>query len=1043
VNVQALTRTDLEQILSAYLETVIPRMLERGYHLILVKGGPEYPHLPEQSHFAHIVNGVFGLMQLTRFLIAQNACPVWLDSETLRQGIAAYTVHEVHKDREVVLLGESSFSIPLERVREEYQRLGLEGFARVDDHLLRAANVHKRSAKHGDQLLSGNPKAHHLWTLVRIADTLASAQTPEEAAASLQGYLTDLGPAFAPKSPPGKYALYYHEIRDVRGVLTNAIHQAIARHLEAKLGFFPLLFFATGTLYLGPAGADPDAAADLIDAVTAQVLQLLTQREESEAIYSAIRDGLRSRKYDFEPYIYASFAPVKDLLQVVYEDTLADRPNPKIALGEIEGLVEKRRDLPAGWRESVEERLGIHLLDPKEHETFNKHWFRVNRYLRYVDTLVRDLAPAENRLEWFLRTFEVPQPYADNLRREADIWARGGIGKYVLIIAYHFLRGPDFSDRPAEALPPEQVLDRLHQKVLTAMEQIDTQANRQAIVADLGLRQDLEAYLRESLWLSFAPATDLGDDGLASYTVPKRKGHSGQICSLCNRRSPFTQALRTGTLDDFGRVFSNRVLPAKKAPQGNRLWCPLCHLEAILRKVLGMGLPAGAHYENSRRIYLYVLPTYSFTPEHLLLFKPLLGPFHRVTSLPVRDYGRDWGLPHYWLERRTLDPEWLDELQDVLEREADKIAGWGGRGFVGERVLLGRVQGQPHYYLITWEKAAREREQELPNENNRIATRTEAWAKALFAAAVIHGLTGCKVYVTERPYLPVADPAELKATITLDSPPPALRGLLGGRGDTVSLYGREKGERSGLEQVLDLSAALWTVTADVHSPNRPTKDKYIAERLGTLNTSPLAGATFYKEFGRLNDGQPPYPILARACEVLLDIQGGELMDLVETIARKSLEIALPFGTAGRGKPRRYELVFREAVSAMRRAQQMIPEMRKAALGEQRPSEQSIAELKRLTAGTLLKGLERRQGSGRGEILVRAWGEELSRLVGEFVDILVDELYLGRAGGSFARFLRLENSVADGIYYYTDRHLSRLWNEYKQQKADQQDRNSQS
>jgi len=159
-----------------------------------------------------------------------------------------------------------------------------------------------------------------------------------------------------------------------------------------------------------------------------------------------------------------------------------------------------------------------------------------------------------------------------------------------------------------------------------------------------------------------------------------------------------------------------------------------------------------------------------------------------------------------------------------------------------------------------------------------------------------------------------------------------------------------------------------------------------------------------------------------------------MMDLVERIASKSLEIALPLGTTGRGKARRYELVFREAVSAMRKAQQMIPEMRKAAISGRRPSEQSIAGLKRLTGGTLLKGLERRQEARRGEIFVRAWGEELGRLVGEFVDILVDELYLGRAGGSFARFLRLENSLADGIYYYTDRNLSRLWEEHKQQKA---------
>lgn len=154
------------------------------------------------------------------------------------------------------------------------------------------------------------------------------------------------------------------------------------------------------------------------------------------------------------------------------------------------------------------------------------------------------------------------------------------------------------------------------------------------------------------------------------------------------------------------------------------------------------------------------------------------------------------------------------------------------------------------------------------------------------------------------------------------------------------------------------------------------------------------------------------------------------MDLVEKIARKSLEIALPFGAAGRGKARRYELVFREAVSAMRRAQQMIPEMREAAIGGRRPSEQAVAELKWLTAGTLLKGLERRQESRRGEIMVRAWGEELGRRVGEFVDIIVDELYLGRAGGSFARFLRLENQLADGIYYYTDRHLGEEWAVYK-------------
>ena len=118
---------------------------------------------------------------------------------------------------------------------------------------------------------------------------------------------------------------------------------------------------------------------------------------------------------------------------------------------------------------------------------------------------------------------------------------------------------------------------------------------------------------------------------------------------------------------------------------------------------------------------------------------------------------------------------------------------------------------------------------------------------------------------------------------------------------------------------------------------------------------------------------------------------------------------------------------------MRKAQKTIPAMRTASIAGQLPSAQSVSELKNLAAGTLLKGLQRRRGSRRGEITVRAWGEELGRLVGEFIDTLVDDLYLGRAGGRFAHFLRLENTLADGVYYYTDRNLSRLWSEYDQQK----------
>lgn len=157
------------------------------------------------------------------------------------------------------------------------------------------------------------------------------------------------------------------------------------------------------------------------------------------------------------------------------------------------------------------------------------------------------------------------------------------------------------------------------------------------------------------------------------------------------------------------------------------------------------------------------------------------------------------------------------------------------------------------------------------------------------------------------------------------------------------------------------------------------------------------------------------------------------MDLVEQIAEKALKIGLPLRGKPRGKAHRYELVFREGVDAMRKAFDVIPELRRAAVTGQPPPDQSVAELKHLASGTLLKAMPRK----RSDVFVNPWGKDLGRLAGEFLDILVDDVFLDRAGGSFARFLRLENSLADGVYYYTDRNLSRLWDKYNQQKAARQ------
>lgn len=579
--------TDIAGVLDKYMAEVVPAMYQQRYHLVLAKGGPDYPYLPEQSFLGHVLNGVFGLAGLLRFVIDQRICVRGLDESTLRKALGLYSVHDLHKFSDFEKIGSSEFAIPLERLREEYQRLGLYEFAgEVDEHLMRAANVSKRSRHQGDLLLADDDSTL-LWLLVRIADTMASATSPAEAAASLEGYLKQLAPELGTE-----WRLYTHEIQDVRGVLTNLIHNAVHVRLTEELGFHALLYFPTGTLYLGPKQVRTFNRAEFIERLVDDVLRGMIPPPDMAK--SAAVDGLRREKYDFQPYVY-TFADAATLLEIVLEETQRTRPKAREITDDVAQIASKK-NAPPRWSDTFQARFCTSLSESKD---FNERWFLARRYLLYVDTLLKALVPDVDRLGWYAQAFNIPTNVLTELRKDEALFASGGVGKHVLIPAYYFLKGPDFSERSAEARDTADVLQMLHARTIDALGQVNLQSGRQAVVAKLGFRDDLLEYLNGHLLLSFAPETQLAEDALAAYAVRKRKGHSDKVCSICNRHSKFVQDLRTDILSDFGRVFSNRVLPAQESPGKNRPWCPICHLEFILRKLTGLALPSGADYGQS------------------------------------------------------------------------------------------------------------------------------------------------------------------------------------------------------------------------------------------------------------------------------------------------------------------------------------------------------------------------------------------------------------------------------------------------------------
>jgi hypothetical protein len=195
-----------------------------------------------------------------------------------------------------------------------------------------------------------------------------------------------------------------------------------------------------------------------------------------------------------------------------------------------------------------------------------------------------------------------------------------------------------------------------------------------------------------------------------------------------------------------------------------------------------------------------------------------------------------------------------------------------------------------------------------------------------------------------------------------------------------------------------------------------------------MTTEPLAGAYFYKEFARLNEEKTPYEFYTRACQILLEQLGGEKMVLSEQLAEKSMELFLPYRRSmkqQRGKARSYELMFREAVDGFKKIYKKVVPIH----GGTTVEAEHISEVKNLLSGKLLKGLERRQESKRGDGKANPWRGNLKFLVQEFVELIVENLFLEHSHGSFTEFNQVVNSMADGIFFVTDMKINEKWEQY--------------
>lgn len=989
---------------------VVRRMIDRGYALKAAKSeGYEHgrhaaDYYVEQSIRTHVLNGLFVITRLLTYLDREDIFR--LDDADVRRLLALFTTHDLHKDEDLSKGKRGEFDISLEDMAAEVEALGIPNFTDTTPARHRWAMVHLQSPKVGD--LSDAPAGtSRLSSLLRLADTLASMQTARECGGA-QNRLNEILSQATFRHPERARRFYWHELDDYRGLSTLMIHHATAAVLE-KFGLFPLLYFPNGILYVGPDSVDFGDAGVLRKAVAEATFAILqgTKSAQAQAIANDAWTMAQSVKFDLYACLFCNAAALTSgLTAFVRRSTAAfarNRTRPKFLSEVITKRVAKRR-----YR-SVDEFLDRYNIPPQAEDEadFLDKWFAASRFVMGAESIARALVGEAKATGWLLEHYVTPSTIGALITENLKGLRSGGVADHCFVIAYHYLVNAKFGEqkRSIGATDFDTVLNQLETITTSALSEHDALSKRVDFVnAQYALASDLDAYLESNLRFSWTERLGIATP-LQLYSTERTRSHGHRLCVFCNREIPSKMKERDITLAEMiTTAFSNRLLP-KETDVSIQVWCPMCWFEFVLRRLSGMHYPKGA--DAADRLYLYLLPDYSFTPDFWRHAYDALEPFNQITSLKLRQYGKDDpSLPAVWLTTSgKVDATTVGRVAELFQREAERMAtpiakgkaqGVAPREMLGERLHLPKVEN-PNYLVLTYEKSAR--------DAKLAPTRSELWAKATYAGCLLHLLLGVRVYITDKPYLPITRPDEMKPVIQLDSPHPLLRGVLGGK-TSLTL--------EDLPDALNVLSAAWEAN-NALSGGKGNLDKQIATRLERMNVEPLAGAGFYKE--REREGNPVYDTFRLACTSLLKWRGGEKMNLARRIAEQSLDMFLPRRPRWdklKGKAHRYETVFRTALEIVKKHPKLQPD-----------------ELVDRVSGTILKRLVRIDGDIGW---LDRYGDELREAAIRFAETVVNDLFVGWCRSSLARLTHEENSLASGIYIVIDQQLPQRWEDRKARKA---------
>jgi CRISPR-associated protein Csc3 len=302
---------------------------------------------PDQSLSAHLFNGIFAAAQLAELLPAAKA----LNDREWQVWILGFIVHDYTKIHGISIQPRHMPQIR-EIIRRQGERLQFAAFLPewtdyLDDIAFLAQNTQK--VQDAAMNLSLFPDVQlpdrrlpTLRYLSSVADLLVHITRPADVAErdsrgrnTAQNIRATLGMLFGTARAP---RLAYHQLTEVRGLISNLINNSVMRALE-KQGYQPYLFFPDGVVYLVPdAGSATINSDQLLDELWHEVGATLAGTTELSSDYevnpedddnaSDLEGGLRiTRTKDYmkvPPVLYELLTPAM-LLQAARQAAMRVR----------------------------------------------------------------------------------------------------------------------------------------------------------------------------------------------------------------------------------------------------------------------------------------------------------------------------------------------------------------------------------------------------------------------------------------------------------------------------------------------------------------------------------------------------------------------------------------------------------------------------------------------------------------------------------------------------------------------------------------------